>query len=189
MKTKNMTLYSACFLAGFIAALMSSPVNASEPPPSETRFTVTIKTPSCSISAPPTQSFGELKTRVGVFVNYFRLPEFNVSLKCPGTPPSFVWAEAKRGAVDDGSLVMEVDGKIPDYSVFNSAQLSLLTMNGTAMMPVHSPGTKPESVSVVNGFCSGSGSRDCMLTPQIMMGAAPEQGNALAVITFHIKYL
>ena len=183
MKTKNMTLYSACFLAGFIAALISSPVNASESPPSATRFTVKINVPSCSVSSLDSVSLG--KMTAGKYANKEFAP-FSVNVTCPKNMPTVVYATAQGAGVQltDNYVVMLPVGvsSQPDQS----KRVNLQLING--LRPLILGGGGKTSNAPDYTFCAGDTTRSCELIPKVNVQANTQPERLLASIQFTLRH-
>lgn len=159
----NRWLGGAILMIGACSAQAN--VTASATLPLSASFTA----PPCTISVPAVVYLGSIPYGTQAY------PPLTITLNCPAPAKAEIYAQSLAPLVSGLTDTAEMKGADAWAQFWLEAEGAKVKLNG-------------ENNTTDSGFCLGSASRTCSLTPKTWVDAQASAGERSAVIKFNIRY-
>lgn len=153
-----------------LAILLMSPSSAQAAPLYDS-ITVTLEAtftaPPCTLEVPDTVYLGSITYGSKAY------RPFTMTVNCQSASKAEIYAQTLGTLVSGSTDTMEMGDSVTQFWLEEGGKK--IALNG-------------ETNDTTSGFCEGTTSRTCTLTPKTWVGASAKEGGRSAVIRFNIRY-
>lgn len=167
-RTHYVSQITTALMLGIVLSVQ--PASAATSAEATVDITWTVVAPSCGLDVPDKVYLGSITYGSKAY------SPFTITVNCTSAAKAEIYAQTLRGTLVSGSInTLEMEGMDNKAQFWLEESGNKIALNG-------------ETNDVTSGFCLGTDSRTCTLTPKTRVESTAQEGERSAVIRFNLRY-